>query len=85
MLTTVQQIDPAYVNFTISAADLVTLRQAQSAGSVALAQQNATTVLIGLPNGTRYGRPGTLDFSDVAVNATTGAVQSARAGRQSGA
>jgi membrane fusion protein, multidrug efflux system len=74
LLTTVQRIDPAYVNFTISAADLMTLRQAQSAGSVALAQQSATKVQIGLPNGSRYDRPGTLDFSDVAVNATTGAV-----------
>jgi membrane fusion protein, multidrug efflux system len=74
LLTTVQQIDPAYVNFTISAADLMTLRQAQTAGSVALAQQNATSVQIGLPNGSQYSRLGTLDFSDVAVNATTGAV-----------
>jgi membrane fusion protein, multidrug efflux system len=74
LLTTVQQIDPVYVNFTISAADLMTLRQAQSAGSVALTQQSATTVQIGLPNGSRYGRLGTLDFSDVSVNATTGAV-----------
>jgi len=74
LLTTVQQIDPAYVNFTISAADLVTLRQAQSTGSVALTQQNATTVQIGLPNGSRYGRLGALDFSDVSVNSTTGAV-----------
>jgi membrane fusion protein (multidrug efflux system) len=74
LLTTVQQIDPAYVNFTISAADLVTLRQAQSTGSVALTQQNATTVQIGLPNGSQYGRLGALDFSDVSVNSTTGAV-----------
>ncbi len=74
LLTTVQQIDPSYVNFTISAADLVTLRQAQNTGSVALAQQNRTTVQIVLPDGSRYSRLGTLDFSDIAVNATTGAV-----------
>ena len=74
LLTTVQKIDPAYVNFTISAADLMSLRQAQGTGSVALAQQSATTVQIGLPNGSTYGRLGRLDFSDVAVNATTGAV-----------
>jgi membrane fusion protein (multidrug efflux system) len=74
LLTTVQQLDPAYVNFTMSAADLITLRQAQTKGSVALAQQNRTTVQIGLPDGSQYGRVGTLDFSDVAVNATTGAV-----------
>ncbi|TCK84341.1 efflux RND transporter periplasmic adaptor subunit [Paraburkholderia sp. BL9I2N2] len=74
LLTTVEQVDPAYVNFTISVADLMTLRQAQSTGAVALAQQDRTTVQIGLPDGTRYKRVGTLDFSDVAVNATTGAV-----------
>jgi membrane fusion protein (multidrug efflux system) len=74
LLTTVEQIDPAYVNFTISAADLMTLRQAQSAGSVALAGEDATTVRIGLPNGSKYGQVGKLDFSDVVVNATTGAV-----------
>jgi membrane fusion protein (multidrug efflux system) len=74
LLTMVQQIDPVYVNFTISAADLATLRQAQTTGSVALAEQQATTVQIALPNGSRYARLGTLDFTDVAVNATTGAV-----------
>jgi membrane fusion protein (multidrug efflux system) len=74
LLTTVQQIDKVYVNFTLGAADLMTLRQAQTTGSVALAQQQAITVQIGLPNGTRYGQVGTVDFSGIAVNATTGAV-----------
>ncbi len=32
LLTVIQQIDQVYVNFTISAADLMTLRQAQTAG-----------------------------------------------------
>ncbi len=74
LLTTIEQIDSLYVNFTISAADLVTLRQAQNQGNVALAQQDQTTVQIVMPNGSQYQQPGTLDFSDVAVNATTGAV-----------
>ncbi len=71
LLTTVQRIDPVYVNFTISAADLLTLRQSQN---VALAHQRDTKVQITLPNGDRYERSGTLDFSDVAANPTTGAV-----------
>ena len=71
LLTTVQRIDPLYVNFTISAADLLTLRQAQN---VALAHQSDTKVQITLPNGGRYEQSGTLDFSDVAANPTTGAV-----------
>ncbi|HEY3596617.1 MAG TPA: efflux RND transporter periplasmic adaptor subunit [Paraburkholderia sp.] len=74
LLTTVQQIDPSYVNFTISAADLITMRQAQTTGSVALAKLDKTTVQIGLPDGSQYSRQGTLDFSDISVNATTGAV-----------
>ncbi|WP_028223970.1 efflux RND transporter periplasmic adaptor subunit [Paraburkholderia ferrariae] len=74
LLTTVQQIDPLYVNFTISAADLVTLKQAQSKGNIALAPQNATSVQVTLPNGTPYDQQGTLDFSDVTVNPATGAV-----------
>ena len=74
LLTTVQQIDPMYVNFTISSADLATLQDNQSAGSVDLSQQNKTTVQIALPNRAAYGTAGTLDFSDVSVNAATGAV-----------
>jgi membrane fusion protein (multidrug efflux system) len=74
LLTTVQQIDPMYVNFTISSADLATLQESQSAGSVNLQQQNQTPVKIGLPNRTSYGTAGTLDFSDVTVNAATGAI-----------
>ena len=71
LLPTVQRIDPLYVNFTISVADLVTLRQAQN---VALAHESDTKVQITLPNGSPYEQSGTLDFSDVAVNPTTGAV-----------
>ena len=71
LLTMVQRIDPLYVNFTISAADLLTLRGAQN---VALAHQSDTQVQITLPNGSRYEQSGTLDFSDVIANPTTGAV-----------
>jgi membrane fusion protein, multidrug efflux system len=74
LLTTVQQLDPMYVNFTISSADLVTLQQSQTNGSVDLQKQNQTTVQIALPNRASYGTPGTLDFSDVTVNAATGAI-----------
>jgi membrane fusion protein (multidrug efflux system) len=71
LLTMVQRIDPLYVNFTISAADLLTLRQARN---VALAHQNATKIQVTLPNGSPYAEGGTLDFSDVAANPITGAV-----------
>jgi membrane fusion protein, multidrug efflux system len=74
LLTIVQQVDPAYVNFTISAGDLITLRHAQGTGGVALAQQDKTTVQIGLPGGTEYDQQATLDYADVSANATTNTV-----------
>jgi membrane fusion protein, multidrug efflux system len=75
LLTTIQQIDPMYVNFTISSADLATLQQqAESGGSIDLSQQSQVSVRIALPNGAPYGSAGKLDFSDVSVNASTGAV-----------
>jgi membrane fusion protein (multidrug efflux system) len=74
LLVTIDWIDSLFVNFTVSAADLVTWRQAQEHGSLALTQQNRTRVQVVLPNGSVYGPLGTLDFSAVVVNPTTGAV-----------
>lgn len=74
LLTTVDQLDPLYVNFTLSAADLDTLRHAQAKGNVQLAAQDKTTVQIILPSGAKYDHLGTLNFSDTSVNPTTGAV-----------
>ncbi|CAG9262376.1 multidrug efflux pump membrane fusion protein MdtE [Paraburkholderia unamae] len=74
LLTTVNDIDQLYVNFTMSAADLLMLREAGARGDVALAEPDRTTVQITLPDGSAYAQLATLDFSDVSVNATTGAV-----------
>jgi len=74
LLTTVDQIDPLYVNFTMSVADMEQLRQAQSSGGVTLAQPNQASVQVTLPDGSAYAEPGTLDFTSVAVDPSTGAV-----------
>ncbi|HEY2622551.1 MAG TPA: efflux RND transporter periplasmic adaptor subunit [Dyella sp.] len=74
LLTTVDQLDPLYVNFTVSVADLDRLRRAQNAGKVTLAEQNKATVAVTLPDGSVYDQQGTLDFSDTTVNPSTGAV-----------
>jgi membrane fusion protein (multidrug efflux system) len=75
LLTTVEQIDPLYVNFTMSVAELEQLRQAQGQGSVSLAGTASSSVRITLPDGSAYGEPGTLDFSSTAVDPATGAVK----------
>jgi membrane fusion protein (multidrug efflux system) len=74
LLTTVEQIDPLYVNFTISVAALEQMRSAQRSGNVTLAGANKTSVRVTLPDGSAYPQPGVLDFSATSVNPATGAV-----------
>lgn len=74
LLTTVDQLDPMYVNFTMSVDSLEQMRRAQSSGNVTLADPNKASVQITLPDGSAYGEPGTLDFSDTSVNPATGSV-----------
>ncbi|HYN76763.1 MAG TPA: efflux RND transporter periplasmic adaptor subunit [Lamprocystis sp. (in: g-proteobacteria)] len=62
-LTTVDRIDPIFVNFGQSMQEVRALRQAAAP---------AIKVEILQPDGTPYGPPGTLDFSDLAVDPGTG-------------
>jgi membrane fusion protein (multidrug efflux system) len=74
LLTTVEQIDPIYVNFSQAVGEIDSLRQAAASGSVELAEQGKAGIELMRSDGTPYGVSGTLDFSDTAVDATTGAV-----------
>ncbi|HXE76912.1 MAG TPA: efflux RND transporter periplasmic adaptor subunit [Rhodanobacter sp.] len=74
LLTTVDQIDQLYVNFTMSVTDLERMRRAQGNGNVTLAPTAKTSVAITLPDGSAYPESGVLDFSDTSVNPATGAV-----------
>ena len=74
LLTTVDQVNPLYVNFTMSVAALEQMRAAQSSGNVTLAGSNKAKVTITLPDGSTYGEPGLLDFSAATVNPSTGSV-----------
>lgn len=74
LLTTVDQIDPLYVNFTMSVNELDELRAAQHAGSVSLTAPGKTTINVSLPNGTPYAQPGVVDFSSPSVDPATGSV-----------
>ncbi|HZC86780.1 MAG TPA: efflux RND transporter periplasmic adaptor subunit [Steroidobacteraceae bacterium] len=74
LLTTVEQIDPIYVNFDQPAVDIERLRRAQAAGSVTMARGKQVSVQVILADGTPYAHTGTLDFLDVSVDPATGAV-----------
>jgi len=74
LLTTVEQIDPLYVNFTMSVSAMEQMRHAQSRGNVTLAAPDKASVQVSLPDGSTYAEPGVLDFSDTSVNPATGSV-----------
>src|SRR5262252_701251 len=74
LLTTVEQIDPIYVNFDQPAVDIERLRRAQMAGSVTMAHGSEVSVQVILADGAPYAHTGTLDFLDVRVDPATGAV-----------
>jgi membrane fusion protein (multidrug efflux system) len=73
LLTTVEQIDPIYVNFDQPAVDIERLRRAQSAGAISLSHDQASVELT-LSDGSAYAHRGTLDFRDASVDPATGAV-----------
>jgi membrane fusion protein, multidrug efflux system len=67
LMTSVEQIDPIYVNFSQSVRELAELQH--SGKSTAKPK-----IEVVLADGTTYAATGTLDFSDLAVDPGTGAV-----------
>jgi membrane fusion protein, multidrug efflux system len=74
LLTTVEQLDPIYVDFDQPAIEVQRLQRAQSSGDISLVESHKAVVQLTLPDGTAYGRSGLLDFLDVAVDPATGAI-----------
>lgn len=75
LLTTVDQLDPLYANFTLPVDALDALQQAQHAGDVSLRQPGAATAQVSLPDGTRYAHDGNIDFSSTLVDPATNSVK----------
>lgn len=73
-LTTVQVIDPIYANFSQPMAEVERLRQAERSGDLKLTAADKAEVQLILPDGSVYPHTGTLDFTDLAVDPSTGAV-----------
>jgi membrane fusion protein (multidrug efflux system) len=69
-LTTIQRLDPIYVDIQQSSADILKLRQSIMAGQVA--RDGNAKVALTLEDGTPYGPQGTMRFADVTVDETTG-------------
>lgn len=73
-LTTVQQLDPIYVDVTQSSNDLLRLKHEMENGSLKKASGDQATVTLLLSDGTTYAESGKLQFSDVSVDLATGNV-----------
>ena len=71
-LTTVQQLDPIYVDVTQSSNDLLRLKREMESGNLKKHGQAKVTLL--LSDGTTYAEAGKLQFSDVTVDLATGNV-----------
>ena len=73
-MTTVERIDPIYALFSAPYAQVAPLIQAQASGAYDSAG-SAPRVRLLLPDGQTYAETGKLDFTDMAVDPATGAVQ----------
>ncbi|ARS50525.1 MULTISPECIES: efflux RND transporter periplasmic adaptor subunit [Ectopseudomonas] len=73
-MATIQQLDPIYVDVTQSSKDLLRLRRDLADGRLQKASDSAAKVALKLEDGSRYAHEGTLEFSEVAVDESTGSV-----------
>ena len=73
-LATVQQLDPVYVDVTQPTTTLLRLQREAAAGLLKQNEAGKAQVRVRLEDGSDYGRPGTLEFSEVTVDQGTGSV-----------
>jgi membrane fusion protein (multidrug efflux system) len=73
-LTTIQQVNPMYVDVTQSTAELLRLKRRVEDGRLNPDGNNQNKIGLVLEDGTAYPLEGTLQFRDVTVDPTTGSV-----------
>ena len=72
LLTTVEQLNPIYVNFSQSSADLLAIRREMAAGTLKVPQLGGVSVQLELEDGSIYAHRGHLDFLDLSIDQATG-------------
>jgi membrane fusion protein (multidrug efflux system) len=73
-LATVQQLDPIYVDITQSSVEMLKLQRALASGDLQRDEKNEAEVSLTLEDGSDYGGHGKLQFAEVSVDPSTGAV-----------
>lgn len=74
LLATVQQLDKVYVDVTQASSEFLRLKEALASGQLKADAAGHTQVKLILEDGSVYAEEGTLEVSDVTVNATTNSV-----------
>ncbi|AGT11495.1 efflux RND transporter periplasmic adaptor subunit [Paracoccus aminophilus] len=74
VMATIQQLDPVYVDFTQSSADVLQLRRAMQAGQLVATAPGEARVKLIYDDGTQYAHAGKLLFSEATVDPLTGQV-----------
>lgn len=72
LLTRVEQLDPIFVNFSLSSADLLAVQRAIASGALVAPALNQVPVHVILEDGREYGRTGRMNFADFRIDETTG-------------
>lgn len=73
-LDTIQRLDPIYVDIAQSAAQVLALRQQMARGGLDASGAAGAQVRLTLDDGSAYPAAGRMQFTDVTVDQTTGAV-----------
>ena len=73
-LTTIQQLDPIYVDVLQSTTDLLKFQRRIKEGNITRGNNGINEVSLILSDGTTYAEKGTLQFRDVSVDPTTASV-----------
>ena len=73
-LVTIQQLDPIYVDIPESTAVITRLRREIASGQIKSIGQDEAPITLTLEDGSPYEQPGTLQFSEVTVDQSTGSV-----------
>ena len=73
-LALVQQLDPIYVDITQSSVEMLKLQRALASGDLQRDEKNEAEVSLTLEDGSGYGEHGKLQFAEVSVDPSTGAV-----------
>lgn len=74
LLTTVEQFDPVYVNFSQSSSELLSIRSQLASGELTRPENGDVAVTLTLENGSEFDQVGQMNFYAMTIDQATGTV-----------